>query len=118
MLSHSIESPCRNPHNPYTDCQLINNEICLLLTTGLYLRPFEEWDRMIPNAQTWIALQTLIQESFQHCLNATAPTAAHQGYAPALPFQQNAFGELEEFEDDNNNTKAVAKLLPSRTRVS
>jgi hypothetical protein len=51
---------------------------------------------MLPNAQTWIALQTLIPESFQHCLNATAPTASHQRYAPALPFQQNAFKALEE----------------------
>ena len=28
--------------NPYMDWQLINNAICLLLTTGLYQRPFEE----------------------------------------------------------------------------
>jgi hypothetical protein len=35
-------------HNPYTDRQLINNAICLLLTTGLYQRPFEEWDRLLP----------------------------------------------------------------------
>ncbi len=28
--------------NPYTDCQLLQNAICLLLTTGLYVRTFEE----------------------------------------------------------------------------
>jgi hypothetical protein len=38
--------------NPYTDCQVINNAICLFLTTGLYLRPFKEWDMMLSNAQT------------------------------------------------------------------
>jgi hypothetical protein len=42
--------------DPYTECQLINNAICLLLAAGLYLRPFKEWDRMLPNAQTWITL--------------------------------------------------------------
>jgi hypothetical protein len=30
--------------NPYTDWQLVTNAICLLLTTGLYTQPFEEWD--------------------------------------------------------------------------
>ncbi len=46
--------------NPYTDRQLITNAICLLLTTGLYTRPFEEWDRLTRPAQTWITLQTII----------------------------------------------------------
>jgi hypothetical protein len=46
--------------NPYTDCQLINNAIRLLLTTGLYQRSFEERGRLLPTAQTWIALQALI----------------------------------------------------------
>ncbi len=31
-------------HNPYTDWQLISDAIRLLLTTGLYVRPVEEWD--------------------------------------------------------------------------
>jgi hypothetical protein len=47
----------------------------------------------------------MIQESFQHCLNATAPTAGHHGYAPAMPFQQNAFGALAE---NNFNDKSIA----------
>jgi hypothetical protein len=51
--------------DPYTDRQLINDAIRLLLTTGLYLWPFEEWDRMQPQAQTWITFCTLIQELFQ-----------------------------------------------------
>jgi hypothetical protein len=73
-------------HNSYTDQQLINNAICLLLTTGLYVRPFEEWDRLVPAAQTWVPICTLIQEAFQCRLNATVPTAGHHGYAPTLPF--------------------------------
>ncbi len=85
----------------------MNNAIRLLLTTGLYLQPFEEWDRMLPQAQTWIALCTLIEESFQHQLNATAPTAGHHGYALALPHQQNAFRALANnanTEDDSVKT--------------
>jgi hypothetical protein len=68
------------------DCQLINNTIRLLLTTGLYLRPFEDWDCLLPQAQTWLALRAMIQESFQRRLNATTPTAGHHGYSPAMPF--------------------------------
>ncbi len=80
--------------NCYTDCKLIKNAIRLLLTTGLYLQPFEEWDCLLPMAQTWITLRTMIQELFQQRLNAMAPTAGHQGYAMVLPWQQNAFGVL------------------------
>jgi hypothetical protein len=29
-------------NNPYTDCQLILNAVCLLLTTGLYQQAFKE----------------------------------------------------------------------------
>jgi hypothetical protein len=76
-------------HNPYTDRQLINNTIRLLLTTGLYQKPFEEWDCLLPAAQTWKDLCRLIQESFQHHLNATAPTAGGHSYAPAQPYDQN-----------------------------
>jgi hypothetical protein len=48
-------------NNPYTDWQLINNAIRLLLMTGLNIRAFEEWDRLLPGAQTWIELRRLIQ---------------------------------------------------------
>jgi hypothetical protein len=51
----------------------------------------------------------MIQEAFQRRLNATAPTAGHQGYAPARPFQQNAFGALtaNNLDDDSANTVAT-----------
>ncbi len=94
--------------NPYTDCKLINNAIRLLLTTSFYQQPFEEWDKLLPATQTWIALQALIQEAFQHCLNVTAPTAGHHGYAPAHPYQQNVFGILgKDNDDDKANTVAT-----------
>jgi hypothetical protein len=86
----------------YMDCQLINNAIHLLLMTGLYLHSFEEWDHLLPAGQTWIVLHMMIQESFQQCLNVTAPMAGHHGYAPALPFQQNAFGALAGDDDSDN----------------
>jgi hypothetical protein len=94
-------------HNPYTDRQLINNTIRLLLNTGLYVRLFEEWDHLAPATQTWVALCTLIQEVFQRCLNATAPTAGHHGYAPTLPFQQIAFGPLA--ADDNDDKESIVE---------
>jgi hypothetical protein len=66
-------------HNPYTDWQLVTNASHLLLTTGLYIQPFEEWDQLTITRKTWISLQTMIQEAFQRRLNAMAPTAGHQG---------------------------------------
>jgi hypothetical protein len=80
--------------NPYMDQQLMTNTIHLLLTTGLYTQPFEDWDCLMLGAQTWIALQTMIQEAFQQTLNAIAPAAGHQGYAPTMPHQQNTYGIL------------------------
>jgi hypothetical protein len=44
LLFHRIEECAEIAllrRNPYTDCQLINKMICLLLTTGLYLRPLK-----------------------------------------------------------------------------
>ena len=73
--------------NPYTDRQIVMNKIRLLLTTGIYTRMFEEWDRLTVVDQAWIALRQMIQEAFQRRLNATAPTAGGHGYAPAY---QNA----------------------------
>jgi hypothetical protein len=74
--------------NPYTDKQLIMNAIRLLLSTGLYTRAFEDWDQLTDASKTWIELCQIIQDAFQLRLNASAPTSGHQGYAPALPFQQ------------------------------
>jgi hypothetical protein len=65
--------------NPYTNKQLITNTIRLLLTTGLYIRVFEDWDQLTKPAKTWIELHRMTQEAFQRRLNATALTAGHQG---------------------------------------
>jgi hypothetical protein len=63
VLFHQIEEYAEMVllgHNPYTDQQLVTKATHLLITTGLYIRPFEECDCMtIPN-QTWIALCTTI----------------------------------------------------------
>jgi hypothetical protein len=92
--------------NPYMDRQLVTNTIRLLLTTGLYIQPFKEWDCLTPVSQTWIVLHTIIQEAFQHCLNATAPTTGHHGYVPALPHQQNTFGMLSPTSVDSDKESA------------
>jgi hypothetical protein len=97
--------------NLYTDCQLINNAIRFLLTTSIYVQMFEEWDHLHLNAQTWVALCTMIQDVFQHRLNATAPTAGHHGYAPAWPFQQNVFGALGEDKDNDNKELIVESVV-------
>ncbi len=108
--------------NPYTGRQLLQNAIRLLLTMGLYVRAFEEWDRLQLMVQTWVALRTMIQEAFQRRLNATAPTAGHRGYAPVLPYQ-NAFGTLVTEDDDDDDgeesiTESVSNHLAELTYQS
>jgi hypothetical protein len=104
--------------NPYTDKQLITNTIRLLLATGLYVRAFEDWDQLLEAQKTWIELRQMIQDAFQLHLNVTAPTAGHQGYAPALPFQQNVFGALTNDDSDNNSSKTVVTQMAALTYQS
>jgi hypothetical protein len=106
--------------NPYIDRQLITNAICLLLTTGLYIWPFGEWDHLTAPNQTWIALYTMIQEAFQRRLNGTVPTAGHHGYAPAMPHQQNAFGILGKTaaDSDDKSVDVVAMQVVALTYQS
>jgi hypothetical protein len=104
--------------NPYTDKQLITDTIHLLLTTGLYFRAFEDWDQLTEPAKTWIELCRMIQEAFQRRLNATAPTAGHQGYAPDRPFQQNAFGALAANDSDDDSANTVATQMAALTYQS
>jgi hypothetical protein len=93
-------------HNPYTDRQLVTNAIRLLLTTGLYIWPLKEWDRLTAPNQTWIPLRTIIQEAFQQRLNAMAPAAGNHGYAPVMPHQQNAFGILGQTSVNSDDKSA------------
>jgi hypothetical protein len=97
--------------DPYTNHQLINNAIHLLLMTGLYLRPFKEWDHLLSTGQTWIVLHTMIQELFQRRLNTTAPTAGQHSYALALPFQQDTFGALAGSDNSNNESVAASVAM-------
>ena len=101
--------------NPYTDKQLITNTIRLLLTMGLYVRAFEDWDQLAKPTKMWIELCRMIQEASQHWLNVTAPTAGHQGYAPALPHQQNAFGALAANNLDDESAETVATQMAALT---
>ena len=90
--------------NPYTDKQLILTAVRHLLTTGLYIRAFEDWDQLSAADQTWFELRRIIQDAFEKRLNATAPTAGHQGYAPALPYMHNnAFGAFIPTEDTDGD---------------
>jgi hypothetical protein len=59
----------------------------------------------------------MIQEAFQRRLNATAPTAGHHGYTPALPYQ-NAFGALMDKNDDDGKelvAESVANQVAALT---
>ena len=122
VLFHRIEECAKKAllgQNLYTDKQLITNTIRLLLTTGLYIHAFEDWDQLAETAKTWIELRRLIQEAFQHQLNATAPTTGHHGYAPALPFQHNAFGALAGNDsDEDDSAKTVATQMAALTYES
>jgi hypothetical protein len=104
--------------NPYTNKHLITNMIRLLLTTGLYIRAFEDWDQLAKPAKTWIKLCRMIQEVLQCRLNATAPTARHQGYAPTLPFQKNVFGALTAHDSDDDSADTVATQMAFLTYQS
>ena len=83
---------------------------------GLNVRAFEEWDCLQPVAKTWVALRTMIQEAFQHRLNATAPTVGHHGCAPALQYQ-NAFGTLAEDDDDEDGEELIAESVSNHLAV-
>jgi hypothetical protein len=86
---------------------------------GLYIRVFEDWDQLAKPAKMWIELHRMIQEAFQRRLNVTAPTAGHQGYAPALPFQhQNAFGALAANDLGDDSAETVATQMAALTYQS
>jgi hypothetical protein len=118
VLFHCIKDCAKKAllgKNPYTDKQHITNTIRLLLTTGLYILAFEDWDQLLEARKTWIELRWMIQDAFQHQLNATAPTAGHQGYAPALPFQQNAFSALANNDSDDDSAATIATQMVALT---
>jgi hypothetical protein len=68
--------------NPYTDKQLITITIRLLLTMGLYIHAFEDWDQLTEPAKTSIELRRMIQEACQRRLNVAAPTTC---LCPSIP---------------------------------
>ena len=52
----------------------------------------------------------------QQRLNATTPTAGHHGYAPPLPFQQNALGVLAG-DDDSEEESITASVATQVTAL-
>jgi hypothetical protein len=104
--------------NPYTNKQLIMNAIRLLLSTGLYTRAFEDWDQLTDASKHWIELCQIIQDAFQRRLNASTPTSGHQGYAPALPFQTNAFNVLAADDSEEDTANNVPTQMAAMTYQS
>ncbi len=88
--------------DPFTQIQLRNNAVRLLLGCGLYILNFEEWDRRAEVDKTYLKLKPFIQAAFQRRLNAAGNTTGQHGYV------QNAFNALaKESEDDVNNDVAT-----------
>ena len=83
--------------DPYTAQQLLNNDVCLLLQTGLYTRDFEDWDCKSAADKIWTNLKTFIQEAYTRRLNATSITTGAQGYV------QKAYTALEEEPEDKDD---------------
>ena len=65
--------------NPYTDKQLILMAVRHLLTTGLYIRAFEDWDLLDPADRTWVKLRSIIQDVFERLPSPTCSTM-HLGH--------------------------------------
>ncbi len=68
VLFHHIKECTKTAllgNSPYTNQQHVTNTISLLLTTGLYTRPFKDWDCLTWPAQTWFAPCTMNQEALQ-----------------------------------------------------
>jgi hypothetical protein len=77
--------------------QLLNNDVRLLLQTGLYTRDFKNWDHKNAADKIWTTFKTFIQGCYTRCLNATSITTRAQGYV------QNPFAALAEESDDNGD---------------
>jgi hypothetical protein len=104
--------------NSHTDKQLIMNMIRHFLTTRLYIRAFKDWDQLAMGAKLRIEVRRIIQEAFQRRLNALAPTLGHQGYTPALPFQQNAFNALAANNSDDDTAERGTTHMAALTYQS
>jgi hypothetical protein len=98
---------------------LVLTAICLLLGTGSYARAFKDWDLLAKVDQTWIELHRIIQEVFQHCLNAMAPTSGHQCCSPTLSYMMNntfgALGHIAKDNKDDNFADTVATQVVALT---
>ena len=93
--------------------QLLNNDVCLLLQTGLYTRDFEDWDCKIAVNKIWMNLKTFVKECYICCLNATRITTGAQGYV------QNAFAALaEKLDDDDDDVQMVSTQNAALTTQS
>ena len=93
--------------------QLLNNDVRLLLQTGLYTCDFEDWDCKITADKIWMTLKTFIQECYTHRLHVTSITTSAQGYV------QNAFTALaEEADVDNDDVQMVITQMAALTTQS
>ncbi len=98
--------------DPYTQVQLLNNAVHLLLGCGLYMRDFKEWDRRAEVKKTYLELKPFVQAPFQRRLNKTGNTTGQHGYV------QNVFNVLAEEPDNDDNVATIVTQLAAMTNQS
>ena len=87
--------------NPYTQTQLVNCAVQLLLQSGIFpMKEFEDWEREV--SKTWTDLKRFVQAAYQRKLTVLnlRMTSGTGGY-----ISQNMFNVLG---DDDDNVDSVA----------
>ena len=90
--------------NPYSQTQLVNCAVQLLLQSGVFpMKEFEDWDREV--AKTWTGLKRFIQAAYQRKLTVLnlRMTSGTGGYT-----SQNMFHVLGDADDDMDSVASAS----------
>ena len=90
--------------NPYSQTQLVNCAVQLLLQSGLFpMKEFEDWEREV--SKTWTDLKRFVQAAYQRKLTVLnlRLTSGSAGYV-----NQNMFHILGENEDDIDSVESAS----------
>jgi hypothetical protein len=101
--------------DPYTDIQVINNAVCLLMQASIFpLKEFDNWEAITP--KTYPALKTFTAAAYtRHILSQQLRnTAGHMGYAPQ---NQNMY---DVFDNDNatTDTKGTTTTITNMAAIT
>jgi hypothetical protein len=90
--------------NPYSQTQLVNCAIQLLLQSGIFpMKDFEDWEREA--SKTWTDLKRFVQSAYQRKLTVLnlRMTSGSGGYV-----SQNMFNVLQDDDDDVEDADSVS----------